>query len=804
MANFRIDDWGGGITDHYINGQPNESERCDNLLINRRGKLVSRSGSEWVSGFSVANSPRVNGLLMNKARDGARYLFAAREGALCSMAVNDLSLSSLAGSSGKFFNGPHWYGSAIAQQVSWDVWNDHVIAVGSSYTDNDQLCRPVMWAKGPNSLKPDIITGALPMVNAQPHTTGDPSPYTKPAGSSNYLFTAHAEFRYRIGTADYVLRGPTLPLQTITRSAITSAAPLYVNCRFWDNTLPGNLANFNLPYTFFGLGTYGHYFSIKFYRSVNNGTVLYNCGEFLLPSNNTSSQPWTWVQSVFDDSVIVFNQQLYTTGGVLQDDNPPACKYITVVGGSTYYANVTEPEPQVTGSKRPNRVLQSKKNSPFAVPGANYVDVDAPITAMNRVSNFPVVFTADRTFRLEGSFTNTGSGSMRAVEVSSTVGCVSHNSVVRYNGGLFFASSDGFYFTDGFKVQKISKHLDSTYKWLTRNSITSRLIYGSLDTVGERVYWSVSNKGIAASSDECDMILVLHIQGGIRENMSFTTISGGDIPDWNATATLFDDKVWYRGTFKDFIVKHTEGINYDTYWDYSTDLIKKRGIKWDWISSASNMGDNVSRKWVTQFNAIFRNETGLSCVPYSSNDASGDFRGLKEIRFQSSLLWGDLNFTWGDDDLIWRFTGNIIVKRRFPAGTLRCTHKQIRLVKEPTVIIRSDDYGLVDVVKVGSNYFATLQVGSLSTFSTTLIGAFIHFEYDGYDVAHEILDVQDAGLTIKLSTLPAYEGIGQKWLIKGIALDESMSLESIDLNYSPFGEAIPGWQTSDAGGNSNG
>jgi hypothetical protein len=43
---LKIDDWSGGITDHYVNGPLNRSQRLNNFLISRNRKPVERPGSE--------------------------------------------------------------------------------------------------------------------------------------------------------------------------------------------------------------------------------------------------------------------------------------------------------------------------------------------------------------------------------------------------------------------------------------------------------------------------------------------------------------------------------------------------------------------------------------------------------------------------------------------------------------------------------------------------------------------------------------------------------------------------------------
>ena len=257
-----------------------------------------------------------------------------------------------------------------------------------------------------------------------------------------------------------------------------------------------------------------------------------------------------------------------------------------------------------------------------------------------------------------------GRGFNRLRVISDTVGCVSNNSIVRTIRGLFFAAEDGFYYSDGFQLQKLSEHLNERYTLAVRSDAQSKRISGAQDPLTKRVYWSMQE-----NPDDTDnnSIWVLDPFWGISTESSFTSWDSGI--DMKPTSLEFVDGNLVRADSRGYSLEHKEELFTDPVIDTGaafTNLWETKGIIYDYTSCAYPFGTETGRKWVTKLLSIFKNLSNLSVQPISINDDSFIDKNLKEDRFRSNLTWGDAEVVWGDENLIWNFNGLIIVDRRFP------------------------------------------------------------------------------------------------------------------------------------------
>jgi hypothetical protein len=284
----------------------------------------------------------------------------------------------------------------------------------------------------------------------------------------------------------------------------------------------------------------------------------------------------------------------------------------------------------------------------------------------------------------------------------------------------------------------------------------------------------------------------------MSDQMTFTTLSGGD--NWTCSSILFDGQTWYRASIGGYTYVHTQDAYSDPVEDQAVFPTgwSDTAVMYDWSSAAINFGTDVERKWVTMLVAVFKNETNLSATPYSCNDASDDWRPMKQVRYRGSLVWGQPDFIWGGADFIWRDSGNIIAKRMFPAGTLRCTHKQVKFTNAKTVIIRSDDYaaGIINA----ANRTVLLSNYPDDSWPENMTGYWLQSEHDGYARDYKILSITDDTLILEDALGTLISGTW-KWLIVGYRKGERFMLDAVTLNYTMFGESQTGYQRTDEGGN---
>lgn len=184
----------------------------------------------------------------------------------------------------------------------------------------------------------------------------------------------------------------------------------------------------------------------------------------------------SWTTSVFtlytdnSDSMLIFTDPSLDYTRFLYP--APECKYVFGFGNISYYCNVTNMYEQDNVSEGEldslsARVYQSVPMAPWSIGIENYITLDAACTGGGAFGSVPVVFTLDKTYRIDGKYGIDGTGYMNAIPISNGTGCVDNASIVSTTYGLFFASEDGFYQTDGYTIKPISQQLEERYRQST-------------------------------------------------------------------------------------------------------------------------------------------------------------------------------------------------------------------------------------------------------------------------------------------------------------------------------------------------
>jgi len=745
VAQLRIDDFSGGKTDNYVNGPVNAAQIVDNVLIDRNRKWYVRNGSEIddIDYYQIpAGEHRISNLYELKDQ---LFKFNAKN-----IYFIDGGWNTLTGPVDN--NTAFGAGNANSHQCLAE-WNSHLFMT----IDEHSSPRKMFYDGSDWQVRTSGLTG----IGSDPTITPDAN------DGKSYVYSFNRKYTYTVGSVTFVDRGPTRYVQVTGAADFSgvghynqvSSIPVLANgaTQCWDTAAV----------------------KVEVYRTTDGGTTFYYAGEV---TNGTT----TFEDDVTDAS-LVGNALLYTTGGVYDNDPPPQAKYIAVANDIAWYANVKEGSEEIE-----NRIYQSKQYDLDSVPGSFFIDMDEDISAINSVGIYPIVFSERKAYRLEGFVDETGRGFTKKREISDTVGCVSNDSVIKVVGGLFFCSLDGFYFTDGFRVQKLSRQLNDTYKTFVESDTQKKRIFGTLDINSERCYWSVQSSD---SSTDNDTVYVLDPYWGLKHESCFTTLSGG--ANFAPSSLLFVGGDLYRGDDRGYTFSHGT-TNYNdpvintltapSTW-YATAVI------YDYTSTAFGFGTEVNRKWVTSIVPSFHNITNLSLSIQSSNDDSQNFTPLKEIRFRNNIVWGDEETIWGDESVIWNFNEMAIRMRRFPAGSLRCTYKQVKFTNALTNITSSDDYE--DAVCDGGTNTATI---TNFDWSTTNRGQFFTTDEDAYSELFEIIARTDKVLTVE-DAHDRFPTGPRKWIIKGYRKDERIKLEAYTIQYEVFGESHPRFTTSELGGN---
>lgn len=749
---LEITDFSGGMTDYYIGGDSNKYEKADNLLIVKHGnsgKLFTRPGSEIYDDTNYqipAGAQRVgtikyfiDQLFVHSRRD----LYYISAGSWVTMAGP---------SSNKLF--PSGVGDTTA--VSTSVWNKHLFITNSDFSKVQKV-----YKDGSGTWQ--LRTAGLPSMSAPTVTAGG-------AGGNNYLYRFIYYYTYTVGTVVYEDRGATVEVALTSSLAPNSTAVAISNIPALAN---GSTHNYD---------TASSNLKIEIYRTTHNGQNFFKVGSV---NNGT-----TTFNDTMSDTTLQDQLPLYTEDGSPENGDPPLCKYMHVVDDRGFYGHTKEGSEVFS-----NRVFQSIPGDIDSVPGDYFVDVQDEITGLSSVASNPIVLCTNFVYRLDGAYDGVGAGFITAQKISDIAGCVSNLSIVQTQQGIFWAGNDGFYFTDGFQVTRVSDSIDKTYQDLISDSDRKRRIYGVYETKKKRIWWAVQKEG---SATDCDTCFILDLNFGMSSDMPFTTASGGS--NFSPTALEFIGKDLIRADSRGYIFRHDESIYTDPKVDTTVapSTWGKSAIIYDYKSPASNFGTIHTRKWITSLNVSCKNETNLSLQINSINDDGRLTASLKPIRIRGFVVWGEPGIYWGDEKVIWNYLGLIDEQRRFPASAgLRCQYKQIQLTNALVAIINSDFAGTATV----DGFLKTVTLDDSATYEwpTESEDYYVAFEGDEYSQEFLITDRQDDVLTLYDPNDQMSDATNTKWVIRGKPKGEVMFLLSISIPYTIMGRTSPSFQKSGTG-----
>lgn len=761
-----IDDFSGGVTDYYLYAPPNKMKTCDNLLINQYpgiGKPFTRPGSDLFD-VSYAQIPA-----------GAQRISTAfNYKDILHIQSSDIlyyySATPVSGEKWVEVKGPlptqnkAFIGASTGSFFTYDHWNYHTIVAHSGY----QYPKKIIV----NTLnKPEVFEAGLPKINASGIV------FSPIVGANTWLYKFVYKQEYTVsGDVVFQDQGPT----SITRS-ITSSLPVTIT------SIPvlsnGATSNFRT-----------NDIKIEIYRTQSLQQAFYKVGEI---SNGTT----TFTDNVAD-LTLINNLPLYTTGGVVENDRPPRCKVVHIMNDIAYYANVKDETDQQLNF----RIFHSIPGDIDSVPATFFADVDDEIIAVSSTKNNAVVLCRNSIYRIDGLYDEFGLGGMILERISDTAGCVSPQGAVQALDGVFWLGQDGAYFTDGFKVQKLNADYDKTYKSFLTNTEEKIVdektfkIQGKYDKKKNRIWWTIQRG--EAFENEVNACYVLDLNWGLRDNATFTTISGESL---HPTAIEFIEGEMIRCHKSGYIFKHQDTLSSDPLVDLfiSPSLWSREAIIYELESTAFNFGTSATRKYVTQINVTCESTTNLSLLIVSNNDDNRRVADLLPIRYRGNIIWGDPDVYWGDPQLEWNRQGLISEKRRMPARSLRCNFKSIKMTNAKVAIVNSDLLGRASV-----NSFlkkVTLTENITYEWPTNSIGYFISFETDGYTREYLVTaKSQSSALEYDELTYSDPDGTlldatNVKWVLRGYPKDEVLNLLNFSLVYDVSGPTLNTFKAADSG-----
>lgn len=748
MPTIGSNDLTQGITDDYVDGPLNAAERLDNLLINRFKKPYQRDGIDIYSEDAPQIPPG------NQKIDDLYYfdstLFVKSGTKLYYIEDGDSAFTTLAGPSHDAFAD-----SELGARCSWSEWRGHLVITPGPSTNKKAGCRTVKVYRNSSSVW-TLHQAGLPRT--EDGTTGGIYAETASTGT-DYAFTFAYCFK---STYTAKVDGNNVEfIEFGTPTLYQSSGLVPINST--DRVQRGTLTYIN--------GTYENYptssMVVSLFRTKADGTVIYFSQNVALGAQ---------VDYTITDANL--GEEFYAQSDEQYNDPVPLCYFSKIVDGYGWYFAADD----IDGDFSNSRILQSNPLVPFGVPSGNSTYVEGKIRAADYATSFPLAFTRNKTYRIEGRLDTYGAGDLRAILVSDTYGAVSEKPAST-SEGVYFASEQGFCYTNAFNVIPLSDHLRTTYAALNNKSN----IYGAYDSKNKHVYFSVESPSYTANTNNQLIILdeFWTRQNGEMKGV-FTTMSSqnGSADNLKANSLHYDSEndVMIIGHQNGYVMKFDSDKLTDPVVDTGNAYAdwNVQGILPDYISVAMSMGSSVVSKWISRIFLIMKNLTGnCSLDILSHNDDKTSTKSLKVVRERTTTS-----------------TGLHKIKRWFPKGGLRCLYKQIQIKKGTVIIAASDDYDTLSVV-TGS---AVIDSGSWPTFDgENLVGFSLYLEDDDYTTAYPILTQSSDTLTVT-GTLPA--GSEKAWQIKGIPKNEDFEMHAFDLEYEMEQEHYTAYASGDDGSNS--
>jgi hypothetical protein len=748
---FQVEDFSGGITDYYLGAPANKYRKADNFILipyGNKAKLYTRQGSSIYDStyYQIpAGNQRIQNLkifeskLLIHSKDKFHYVNSGWQ-TIQGPSSNNVFPSS----------------ATTSDIVSMAVWNRHLLVTSDAFFKPQKI-----YPNGSNTLV--ARTAGMPELASTPTVTAGA------AGTGSYLYAFIYSYTYTVDTVVYEDLGPVTYTSVSSAAAPDSSAISITVIPALSN---GTTHNYD---------TASSNLKVKIYRSVDGGDTYYYVGSV---NNGTT----TYSDSSSDTTIQTAGVLLYTEGGVVENEPPPLCKLVHVAGSFAYYAHIKDGTEVFK-----NRLMQSVAGDVDSVPGDFYVDIDDEIVGLSSAKGSPVLLCRNSVYRVDGAYDDFGRGGMFAQRLSETASCVSAQSVVQTIEGVFWAGSDGIYFTDGYSVTKLNQDYDRTYATYVASTTQQSRIQGKYDSLRRRIWWTIQS----TSATDADMCYILDLNYGLSDKAPFTTASGGS--NFAPTAIEFSGATMYRADKRGYTFTHSDSVYTDPKIDLSIapSSWQTAVITYDYISAAFDFGSTYATKFVPRINTISKNETDLSLQIYSINDDSSQQYALKPIRYRGGITWGNVDVIWGDDTLIWNQTNLIDQQRRFPARTLRCEYKQCRYTNAYVAITASDTLNTTGVVDSSAKTVTLTDV--TKTWPAVLVDYYISFSSDSYTRDYLITArTSDTVLTFSDATNACPNGTNS-WVIRGYPRGEVLTLLAYTLDVAIFGQMQTPFKKSQTG-----
>jgi hypothetical protein len=782
-----LKDFSGGISDNYLNMPLNRYEIGDNVFIKEDRSFEERYGSITVFDRDISAAINYMRDLNDEiicVRDSLVYLFDENLGTL-TQADRPQAGSSV------------WENTIGFNSISSDQWQDQLIVTHSGNEAGDALNRPMRVYRDNVG---DLKLGELGMFGLTDDSIENVTTGIEILRGDNRVFEYYEKDRSKAPPANASLYAHSYIYAFIysyeyetERSKYRVVSPVQItSILYTDQPINGTPATglltadatrfTKLPVpSVTGTQIDISNVTLEIYRTVSGGTDFFKAAEVPV---SLITGPTFDLLDIFQDGQLVTREPLYISGGILDRFPAPKSKYLKVVNDTAYWGYVADED---SGDVKPFRVLQGFSGIIDSHDPAAYVDLDDEVVGIGEASGFAIVFTKSETYRLEGSFNNTGGGSLRPRTISETAGCVSHNCIVSANNNIYWIGDNAVYATNGYKVEKIPSSIDllKTIRSFTNTEEKRRTVIGQYDEDNERVVWAVNE-----NESNNTRWLVLNLNTG-----GFTT--GSNVP---SSSLLFLNDDMYRADELGYIYKHSLGVSSDPVRDTAA-AIENWGtthVEWLWKSVGIDFGDPSITNWVSHISPYLQSETNYGVRIGVDCDDGRYTSECKFVRSWGNFVWGENGFVWNDPEITWSKAKSIRFKRHTPRGTSRAKVRQLIMSPAEIVIFKSDTYAIADITYVDpvspSDVNVAMQGGV--TWPDDILGYKIVFDTDNYVQEHIIDTVSGLNLVLAGSLTPA---IGVKWQIVGKYKQSQVGVKAVTIRVANIDNE--GGEFTSGGGN---
>lgn len=266
---------------------------------------------------------------------------------------------------------------------------------------------------------------------------------------------------------------------------------------------------------------------LEVYRTDNLGVIYHRTTSIVSPTldldkfNQNANYLTLSCVDANSQASVASNELIYTTGGVLDNDPPPACSILTPFNNRIFVAG-TEDKNTIFYSK-----IQTPEDKDFCVgfSEALYIDMEqigGAITALHALDDKLIIFKQSRIYYLAGQGPNNlgaDSSYLDPALIATDVGCISPKSIVQTPSGLMFQSAKGVYLLDrSLQVQYIGMPVEDNNSLSVVSGVLldeqSQVIFVT-DSDTALVYDYIDNTWVTYSNFSCaDAVLwdgVLHL-----------------------------------------------------------------------------------------------------------------------------------------------------------------------------------------------------------------------------------------------------------------------------------------------------